>query len=179
MTPHHHWIRNYRPYCVPVKLANESVIHSAGIGSVVIDPVIGGKSVCSVELTHVLHVSQLHSNLLFCLYFTQCCGFKIHVDSTFMHFMHNSVTLFRARITSNNAAYIDGTTLPASEAACTITTRPLDLQLWHECLCHHNSADIQKLISGGLAIGILFKVITRGRGVKSSSQSTELNAIEV
>ena len=45
-------------------------------------------------------------------------------------------------------------TLPASEAACTITTRPLDLQLWHERLCHHNSVDIQKLISGGLAIGI-------------------------
>ncbi|RXW18308.1 hypothetical protein EST38_g7549 [Candolleomyces aberdarensis] len=68
--------------------------------------------------------------------------------------MRNSVTLFRARITPNNAAYIDGTTIPASEAACAITTRPLDLQLWHECLCHHNSADIQKLISNGLATGI-------------------------
>ena len=94
MTPYHHWIRNDRSYCVTVELADGSVIHSAGIGSVVIDPVIGGKSVCSVELTCVLHVPQLHSNLLFCLYLTQCCGFEIHVDSTFMHFMCNSVTLF-------------------------------------------------------------------------------------
>ena len=101
-----------------------------------------------------MFLSSVATSFLSCLYLTRCCGFEIHVDSTFMHFMRNSVTLFRARITSTNAAYIDGTTLPASEAACTITTRPLDLQLWHERLCHHNSADIQKLISGGLAIGI-------------------------
>ncbi|KAJ2936411.1 hypothetical protein H1R20_g683, partial [Candolleomyces eurysporus] len=59
-----------------------------------------------------------------------------------------------ARIMPNNAAYINRTTIPASEAACAITTRSLDLQLWHERLCHHNSADIQKLISNGLATGI-------------------------
>jgi hypothetical protein len=42
-----------------------------------------------------------------------------------------------------------------------ITTRPLDLQLWHERLCHHNSADIQKLISNGLATGIALSSLVK------------------
>ena len=59
MTPHCHWVRDYHPYRVPVELADGSVIHSAGIGSVVIDLVNGENSVRSVELTCVLHVPQL------------------------------------------------------------------------------------------------------------------------
>ena len=43
MTPHHHWMRNYTPKCVPVKLADNKVVYSAGVGSVVFVPVIGGR----------------------------------------------------------------------------------------------------------------------------------------
>ncbi|KAJ3501500.1 hypothetical protein NMY22_g18907 [Coprinellus aureogranulatus] len=154
MTPHRHWIHNYRPHCVAVELADGSVIYSAGVGTVVIDPVIDGKGTASVELTCVLHVPQLRCNLLSCLFLTRCCGFNILIDSTFMHFKQSGMTLFRARITSSNTAFVEGTTLPAVESACAIQTRPLDWQLWHERLCHHNIADIAKLISGGLAIGI-------------------------
>ena len=35
MTPHHHWVRNYTPKCIPVKLADNKVVYSAGVGSVV------------------------------------------------------------------------------------------------------------------------------------------------
>ncbi|KAJ3495675.1 hypothetical protein NMY22_g19906 [Coprinellus aureogranulatus] len=154
MTPHHHWIRNDCPHRVAVELADGSVIYSAGVGTVVIDPVIDGKGTASVELTRVLHVPQLCCNLLSCLFLTRCCGFNILIDSTFMHFKRSGMTLFRARITSSNAAFVEGTTLPAVESACAIQTPPLDWQLWHERLCHHNIADIAKLISGGLAIGI-------------------------
>ena len=90
MTPHCHWIRDYRPHRVPVELADGSVIYSAGVGTVVFDPVIDEKRVRSVELTRVLHVPQLRSNLLSCLYLTRCCGFEFHVDSTFMHFQHST-----------------------------------------------------------------------------------------
>lgn len=114
----------------------------------------GGKLVSSVELTRILQVPWLRSNLLSCLYLTQCCGFEFHVDSTFMHFMCNSVTLFQAWIMPNNTAYIDKTTLPACEAIWATTARPLDLQLWHEHLCHHNSADSQKFTPNGLPTGI-------------------------
>jgi hypothetical protein len=30
-TPHHHWLRNYTPKHVPIKLADHTVIYSAGI----------------------------------------------------------------------------------------------------------------------------------------------------
>ena len=155
MTPHRHWIRNYRPYRVLVELANGSIIYSAGMGTVVIDPVIEGQGVRSVELTRVLHVPQLRSNLLSCLYLTRCCSLQILIDSSFMHFMRNKITLFRARINPSNTAFVEGTTLPATQSAYAISTRPLDLQLWHERLCHHNTADITKLISGGLATGMI------------------------
>lgn len=49
---------------------------------------------------------------------------------------------------------INETTLSAAETACTVTISPLNLQLWHEHFCHHNSANIQKVISNGLTIGI-------------------------
>jgi hypothetical protein len=35
MTPHKNWIRNYTPYRVPIRLADNSVVYSEGVGSVV------------------------------------------------------------------------------------------------------------------------------------------------
>ena len=96
MTPHMHWIRDYRPFRVAVELADGSIIYSAGVGTVVIDPVVDGKRIRSVELTRVLHVPQLRSNLLSCLFLTRCCGFSILIDAAFMHFMKSGMTLFRA-----------------------------------------------------------------------------------
>jgi len=59
MTPHCHWVRNYTPFHVPIKLADSSVIYSAGVGTVVFNSVVKGKSLRSVEFTRVLHVPQL------------------------------------------------------------------------------------------------------------------------
>ena len=50
-----------------------------------------------IEMGRVLHVPQLRSNLLSCLYLTCCSGFKIVIDSTFMHFMRDEKLCFRAR----------------------------------------------------------------------------------
>jgi len=68
MTPHRHWIRNYTPKCIPVKLADNKVIYSAGVGSVVFVPVIGGRKQQPVKFTNVLHVPDLRNNLLSVLY---------------------------------------------------------------------------------------------------------------
>jgi hypothetical protein len=35
MTPHRHWFKSYAPHKIPICLANNSVVYSAGIGSVV------------------------------------------------------------------------------------------------------------------------------------------------
>ena len=56
MTPHKNWIRNYRPYRVPVKLADHRIIYSEGVGSILFRPVKNGKQYRDVEFTRVLHV---------------------------------------------------------------------------------------------------------------------------
>ncbi|OSX60780.1 hypothetical protein POSPLADRAFT_1057709 [Postia placenta MAD-698-R-SB12] len=42
MTPHRHWLRNYKPLRLPVKLADNKVVYSAGVGSVVFRPRVKG-----------------------------------------------------------------------------------------------------------------------------------------
>ncbi|TFK16507.1 hypothetical protein FA15DRAFT_607164 [Coprinopsis marcescibilis] len=57
MTPHGHWLRDYKPLRIPVRLADHSIVYTAGVGSMVFEPVLGGKKVArAVELTRVLHV---------------------------------------------------------------------------------------------------------------------------
>src|SRR3984957_10658680 len=65
MTPHKHWIRSYSPHVVPIRLANNSIIYSAGIGSVEFQPVVKGIHECPVVFHDVLHVPQLAIYYLF------------------------------------------------------------------------------------------------------------------
>ncbi|KAG7446186.1 uncharacterized protein BT62DRAFT_835687, partial [Guyanagaster necrorhizus] len=59
MTPHRQWFRLYAPHVVPIRLADNSVIYSAGIGSVVLEPEIQGEKGSVVELLDTLHVPAL------------------------------------------------------------------------------------------------------------------------
>src|SRR3981189_2469468 len=59
MTPHRHWLQDYTPHRVPVRLANNSVVYSAGIGSVLFVPEMEGRKIRSVQFTNVLHVPDL------------------------------------------------------------------------------------------------------------------------
>jgi hypothetical protein len=56
------WFLTYTPYKVPVVLANNAVIWSAGIGSVRFRPVVDGKPARDVVFTGVLHVPDLQNN---------------------------------------------------------------------------------------------------------------------
>src|SRR6202000_636377 len=42
MTPHCHWFSSYAPHHVPIKLADNNIVYSAGIGSVVFIPRVNG-----------------------------------------------------------------------------------------------------------------------------------------
>jgi hypothetical protein len=131
MTPHRHWVRNYTPLCIPIKLADNTIIYSAGVGTVMFNPVIRGRPSRAVEFTRVLHVPQLQNNLLSCLYLTHHKGYEIHISSNSMDFLLSRKTIFTASINSNNAAYLDGVTEPILEFANISSTIPLDLNLWH------------------------------------------------
>ena len=45
MTPHKHWLRNYTPLRIPVRLANNHIVYSEGVGSVVFAPEVKGELV--------------------------------------------------------------------------------------------------------------------------------------
>ena len=71
MTPHRHWVRNYSPLCIPIRLADNSIIYLSGVGTVVFNPVVGGKALQPVEFSRVLHIPLLQNNLLACLFLTK------------------------------------------------------------------------------------------------------------
>ena len=64
MTPHKHWLRGLKPYVVPIRLADHSLVYSAGVGSVVFKPLIHGKAAQEIEFSRVLYVPALRNNLL-------------------------------------------------------------------------------------------------------------------
>lgn len=75
MTPHRHWLRDYKPHRVPIKLADRTVVYSVGIGSVVFVPVVNGRKTRTMQFSNVLHVPDLQNNLLAVLYLTRKCGY--------------------------------------------------------------------------------------------------------
>ena len=87
MTPYRYWIWNYTQLCIPIKLADNTIIYSAGVGTVIFNPVVRGRSSRAVEFTRVLHVPKLRNNLLSCLYLTRHKGFEIHITSNHMDFL--------------------------------------------------------------------------------------------
>jgi len=141
MTPHHHWIHNYTSKHIPVKLADNQVMYSAGVGSVVFEPVIGARKQRPVEFSNVLHVPDLRNNLLSVLYLCRNKGFLVSIDSMKMAFRPGPI-LFVANIGNSNSAFLAGEAAPIVKFASAATTIPLDLDLWHRRLAHHHLADV-------------------------------------
>jgi hypothetical protein len=160
MTPHRHWIRNYTPYRVPIRLADHRIIYSKGVGTVRFRPSsINGKQNRDVEFTRVLHVPALCNNLLSVLYLTKFKDIDVYISSDKMHFMDpDQNVLFRASIGSDNIGYLDGTTIDAkidiTESVQLVSAIPLNLSLWHKRLGHQNYDDIKLMISKDMVVGL-------------------------
>ena len=123
----HHWLCNYTPHHIPITLANNTVVYSAGVGSVVFHSKLKGEVTRAVEFTHVLHVPDLYNNLLSVFYLTHHTSFVVSINSTYMTFARPSgPTLFVATIINNNVAFLDGVTESVTEQALPATTVPLD-----------------------------------------------------
>ena len=157
MTFHRHWLRNYRPHRIQIKLADGSVIYSEGIGSVQFEPVIEGKVAQIVEFSNVLYVPSLRNNLLSVLYLTMNRRFHVHTVKDTMTFELNDRVRFVAKVDpSYNSAFLQGCTIPLEEYVnlSSSTTLPLDLSLWHRRLCHHHLDGVKKLIREDLVVGM-------------------------
>ena len=156
MTPHRHWVRNYSPLCIPIRLADNSIIYSSGVGTVVFNPVIGGKASQPVEFSRVLHVPLLQNNLLACLFLTKHKSFEIRINSVQMDFILHGIVRFSTQIGSDNCAFLSGSTEPLPESANWVSTLPLTPSLWHCRCCHHNMVDITNMHKDGLVTGMTF-----------------------
>ena len=155
MTPHKHWLRDYKPLKIPIRLADNTIIYSSGVGSILFKPFINQKQKQSLLFTRVLHVPQLQSNLLSVLFLTKYRGYTVNIDSQQLHFSQYGRLLFTASITSQNAAFLDGTTVPAClESACLSSTLPLDLGLWHRRLGHYNHDHVRQLHTKNMVTGM-------------------------
>src|SRR5258708_4276106 len=156
MTFNRHWMRHMMPYRIPIHLADGSVLHSEGIGSVRFIPVVNGQEMAPLEFTNVLYVPTLSTNLFSVLYLTMHRYFSVSIALDTLHFIRDSQTVFQAKVSSSNAAYLVGNTIPVEEFASlsSTATLPMDLTLLHRHLCHHHLAGIRKLLSGNLVTGL-------------------------
>jgi len=156
MTPHRHWLRNYKPCHIEVKLADGSSIYSEGIGSVLFKPIINGSPAQQFEFTNVLHVPALRSNLFSVLFLSMHRNFMINIKKDTLSFSLNDKTMFEAKVNSSTVAYLQGTTIPIPETAnlSSATTLPMDLKLWHQCLCHPSYPVLKKMIKDNLVTGL-------------------------
>jgi hypothetical protein len=130
-----------------------SIIYSSGVGTVVFNPVVGGKASQPVEFSRVLHVPLLQNNLLACLFLTK---HKIQIDSDQMDFTLHGIVRFCALIGCDNQALLSGSTELLSESTNWVSTLPLTPSLWHRRCCHHNMVDITKMHKDGLVTGMTF-----------------------
>ena len=110
MTPHRHFLRDYKPHRVPIQLADNKVVYSAGIGSFVFMPVVNGCNLQHLEFTNVLHVPELKNNLLSVLFLTRHRQYTVHITDKAMHFVQAGQERFTAVISDSDTAFLSGTT---------------------------------------------------------------------
>src|ERR1700754_1380097 len=155
MTPHRHWFTEYQPYKVPVRLADGTVIYTAGVGSILFKTNLGRTGVRDVVFSRVLHVPALHSNLLSVLYLTGKKGFQVVMEKNTMSFQLDGKLIFTAT-QRGGLAYLDGSTLPpySAQALAALSLLPLTLDLWHRRLSHINYVDLKRMVAKGLVTGL-------------------------
>ena len=156
MTFNRHWMRNMTPHRIPIRLADGSVIHSEGIGSVQFTAVVHGQEMIPLEFTNVLYVPTLSSNLLSVLYLTMHRSFATLIEKDTLHFIRDNRIHFQAKVSASNSAFLLRDTTPLQQLASlsSISSPIMDLTLWHRRLCHHHFAGIKKLLSGNLVKGL-------------------------
>ena len=159
MTPHRHWFNTYTPLRVPICLADESIVYSAGVGSVYFVPIVGGKKKRAIELKRVLHVPDLRNNLLSVFHLTTRERYIVTVNKNRVYFRLEGALMFTATVNEGNTGLLDGHVLPVActETASAASTCPMDTTLWHRRFAHRNHADIQKIICEELVTGLVIR----------------------
>ena len=158
MTFHREWFIDYTPKVIPIQLADNTTIYSAGTGSIQLLPIIDGSPSNPVILTNVLHVPAIKSNLLSVVFLTVARDYVVRLEKKTMTFSQRGVVLFTATVKPDlGLAFLDGTTALGSkirERAQIASSAVLSPELLHRRLCHLSYSKIDQLIKGGLVTGV-------------------------
>jgi transposase InsO family protein len=151
MSPRRSWFTKLEPLAIPIGVANDHVVYSEGVGSVVLEP--ADKSLRPVLLSRVLYVPALQNNLLSVLHLVANHCFRIEIEGKEMVFMQNSERRFTAAI-RDNTAWLNVSTPPAPEAALRGGAM-MSRALWHRRLCHISADRLEQAIKGKVATGLV------------------------
>jgi hypothetical protein len=156
MTPHRHWFRSYSPHVIPVRLADNTIIYSAGLGSVEFKP----EGLDPVIFHDVFHVPALGSNLLSLFHLTRVKGYKIGIENDQVLFYRDNKLMFTATVNGNNVGHLNGQTI-IPHSASAVSTCPVDLTLWHHRFSHLNYNDVKEMYQKGKVIGMIIQSNTK------------------
>lgn len=159
MTPHREWFTSYTPRRTPVRLADNSLIYAVGIGSVGFMPEDGNEV---VTFENVLHVPALRNNLLSVYTLSVRHGYRITIKDRCVMFSKDQSPAFSATVNPRMVGYLNGTSSQHANlftaTANAVSTRPLDLELWHRRLAHVNYDTIGTMVKNNLVNGLVLKL---------------------
>jgi hypothetical protein len=151
MSTQRHWFKTLKPHIVPICVANNAIVYSKGIGSIVMEPT--DNSLGLLLLTSILYFPALQNNLLLVLHLVSNHCFHVKIEGTSMLFLCNGQPMFTATI-CKNTTWLDVRTPQALESALQGESI-LDCSLWHCQLGHIGKDALERAIRGKLANGLL------------------------
>jgi transposase InsO family protein len=150
MSTQRHWFKTFEPHVVPIRVANNAIVYSEGIGSIVME--LLDESLDPVCLSRVLYVPALQNNLFAVLHLVTSHCFCVVIEGTVMEFLRDGVHILTATI-RDKTAWLDVRTANAPERALRGETIR-DRLLWHRRLGHIGKDLLEKVIKGKLASGL-------------------------
>ena len=87
------------------------MVYSEGVGLVHFNPVVNGQEMAPLELTNVLYVPALCSNLFSVLNLALHHHFTVCIKHDTMHFIRDNKIPFKVK-TASNSAFLVGDTIP-------------------------------------------------------------------
>jgi hypothetical protein len=142
MSTQHHWFKTLEPHVVPIHVANNAIVYSKGIGSVILEPL--DKSLNPLLLSCVLYVPALQNNLLSVLHLVSTHRFCVEIEGTEMLFLRDARPMFTAMI-CKNTAWLD-VHMPCAPKSALRGKSTLDCSLWHRRLGHIGKDALEKAI---------------------------------
>ena len=172
MTSHKEWIVDYIPLRLPIRLSDDSVVYSAGVGKVWFEPLLSGYPAPLICLSRVLHVQKLKSNLLSVTYLSTKQQVKVSFIDSRVMFEKNGGLIMEASINAHKIGKLIGRTLPAISVphqAYAATLYPHDIQLWHRRLGHRRVAAVERAIKHSV-VGVQLNKSTTPVWLASSTE---------